>query len=141
MANIDKEKYNVQYGRIFIDKRIEELNTRKEDFVTFRYYHKKKKAFTKSIQKPYDEALTLCYWRADDGRYKNFLFVIDSNEQNRFIYIISKNVSFLKIGCLGKYPIFFVYILHNNQTIINNPIYLRSKGFSLHIPITYPPKQ
>ena len=80
MANIDKEKYNVQYGRIFIDKRIEELNTRKEDFVTFRYYHKKKKAFTKSIQKPYDEALTLCYWRADDGRYKNFLFVIDSNE-------------------------------------------------------------
>ena len=80
MANIDKEKYNVQYGRIFINKRIEELNTRKEDFVTFRYYHKKKKAFTKSIQKPYDEALTLCYWRADDGRYKNFLFVIDSNE-------------------------------------------------------------
>ena len=80
MANIDKEKYNVQYGRIFIDKRIEELNTRKEDFVTFRYYHKKKKAFTKSIQKPYDEALTLCYWRADDGRYKNFLFFIDPNE-------------------------------------------------------------
>ena len=77
---IDKEKYNVQYGRIFINKRIEELNTRKEDFVTFRYYHKKKKAFTKSIQKPYDEALTLCYWRADDGRYKNFLFFIDPNE-------------------------------------------------------------
>ena len=31
MANIDKDKYNVQYGRIFIDKKIEELNTRKED--------------------------------------------------------------------------------------------------------------
>lgn len=34
---IDKAKYNVQYGRIFIDKRIDKLNTRKEDFVTFRY--------------------------------------------------------------------------------------------------------
>ena len=79
-AVIDKEKYNVFNKRIFVSKRIDELNTRKEDFVTFRYYHKKKKAFTKSIQKPYDEALTLCYWRADDGRYKNFLFVIDSNE-------------------------------------------------------------
>lgn len=77
---IDKEKYNVFNKRIFVSKRIDELNTRKEDFVTFRYYHKKKKAFTKSIQKPYDEALTLCYWRADDGRYKNFLFFIDPNE-------------------------------------------------------------
>ena len=76
MANIDKEKYNVQYGRIFINKRIEELNTRKEDFVTFRYYHKKKKAFTKSIQKPYDDALTLSHWRMDDGRYKNYEYVI-----------------------------------------------------------------
>ena len=115
MANIDKEKYNVQYGRIFINKRIEELNTRKEDFVTFRYYRKKQREYGKSIQMPYDDALTLSHWRMDDGRYKNFLFVIDSNEQNRFIYIISKNVSFLKIGCLGKQPIFF-YILHNNQT-------------------------
>ena len=80
MANIDKEKYNVQYGRIFIDKRIEELNTRKEDFVTFRYYRKKQKEYGKSIQMPYDDALTLSHWRMDDGRYKNFLFVIDSNE-------------------------------------------------------------
>ena len=77
---IDKEKYNVFNKRIFVSKRIDELNTRKEDFVTFRYYHKKKKAFTKSIQKPYDDALTLSHWRMDDGRYKNFLFVIDSNE-------------------------------------------------------------
>lgn len=80
MANIDKEKYNVQYGRIFIDKRIEELNTRKEDFVTFRYYRKKQQEYGKSIQMPYDDALTLSHWRIDDGRYKNFLFVIDSNE-------------------------------------------------------------
>ncbi len=80
MANIDKEKYNVQYGRIFINKRIEELNTRKEDFVTFRYYRKKQKEYGKSIQMPYDDALTLSHWRMDDGRYKNFLFVIDSNE-------------------------------------------------------------
>ena len=80
MANIDKEKYNVQYGRIFIDKRIEELNTRKEDFVTFRYYRKKQREYGKSIQMPYDDALTLSHWRIDDGRYKNFLFVIDSNE-------------------------------------------------------------
>ena len=79
-AVIDKEKYNVFNKRIFVSKRIDELNTRKEDFVTFRYYHKKKKAFTKSIQKPYDDALTLSHWRMDDGRYKNFLFVIDSNE-------------------------------------------------------------
>ena len=80
MANIDKDKYNVQYGRIFINKRIEELNTRKEDFVTFRYYRKKQKEYGKSIQMPYDDALTLSHWRIDDGRYKNFLFVIDSNE-------------------------------------------------------------
>ena len=80
MANIDKEKYNVQYGRIFIDKRIEELNTRKEDFVTFRYYRKKQQEYGKRIQMPYDDALTLSHWRMDDGRYKNFLFVIDSNE-------------------------------------------------------------
>ena len=80
MANIDKDKYNVQYGRIFINKRIEELNTRKEDFVTFRYYRKKQKEYGKSIQMPYDDALTLSHWRMDDGRYKNFLFVIDSNE-------------------------------------------------------------
>ena len=80
MANIDKDKYNVQYGRIFIDKRIEELNTRKEDFVTFRYYRKKQKEYGKSIQMPYGDALTLSHWRMDDGRYKNFLFVIDSNE-------------------------------------------------------------
>lgn len=80
MANIDKDKYNVQYGRIFIDKRIEELNTRKEDFVTFRYYRKKQKEYGKSIQMPYDDALTLSHWRMDDGRYKNFLFIIDSNE-------------------------------------------------------------
>lgn len=80
MANIDKDKYNVQYGRIFIDKRIEELNTRKEDFVTFRYYRKKQQEYGKSIQMPYDDALTLSHWRMDDGRYKNFLFVIDSNE-------------------------------------------------------------
>ena len=80
MANIDKDKYNVQYGRIFIDKRIEELNTRKEDFVTFRYYRKKQREYGKSIQMPYDDALTLSHWRMDDGRYKNFLFVIDSNE-------------------------------------------------------------
>ncbi len=80
MANIDKEKYNVQYGRIFINKRIEELNTRKEDFVTFRYYRKKQQEYGKSIQMPYDDALTLSHWRMDDGRYKNFLFVIDSNE-------------------------------------------------------------
>lgn len=79
-AVIDKEKYNVQYGRIFIDKRIEELNTRKEDFVTFRYYRKKQQEYGKSIQMPYDDALTLSHWRIDDGRYKNFLFVIDSNE-------------------------------------------------------------
>lgn len=79
-AVIDKEKYNVQYGRIFIDKRIEELNTRKEDFVTFRYYRKKQQEYGKSIQMPYDDALTLSHWRMDDGRYKNFLFVIDSNE-------------------------------------------------------------
>ena len=116
MANIDKEKYNVQYGRIFIDKRIDKLNTRKEDFVTFRYYNKKHQKYGKSVQMSYDDALTLSHWRNDDGRYKNYIFIIDSNEQNRFIYIISKNVSFLKIGCLGKYPIFFVYILHNNQT-------------------------
>ena len=77
---IDKEKYNVQYGRIFINKRIEELNTRKEDFVTFRYYRKKQREYGKSIQMPYDDALTLSHWRIDDGRYKNFLFVIDSNE-------------------------------------------------------------
>ena len=77
---IDKEKYNVQYGRIFINKRIEELNTRKEDFVTFRYYRKKQQEYGKSIQMPYDDALTLSHWRMDDGRYKNFLFVIDSNE-------------------------------------------------------------
>lgn len=80
MANIDKDKYNVQYGRIFINKRIEELNTRKEDFVTFRYYRKKQQEYGKSIQMPYDDALTLSHWRMDDGRYKNFLFVIDSNE-------------------------------------------------------------
>ena len=80
MANIDKAKYNVQYGRIFINKRIEELNTRKEDFVTFRYYRKKQQEYGKSIQMPYDDALTLSHWRMDDGRYKNFLFVIDSNE-------------------------------------------------------------
>ena len=80
MANIDKAKYNVQYGRIFINKRIEELNTRKEDFVTFRYYRKKQRKYGKSIQMPYDDALTLSHWRMDDGRYKNFLFVIDSNE-------------------------------------------------------------
>lgn len=80
MTNIDKEKYNVQYGRIFINKRIEELNTRKEDFVTFRYYRKKQQEYGKSIQMPYDDALTLSHWRMDDGRYKNFLFVIDSNE-------------------------------------------------------------
>ena len=80
MANIDKDKYNVQYGRIFIDKRIEELNTRKEDFVTFRYYRKKQQEYGKSIQMPYDDALTLSHWRMDDGRYKNFLFIIDSNE-------------------------------------------------------------
>lgn len=79
-AVIDKEKYNVQYGRIFINKRIEELNTRKEDFVTFRYYRKKQQEYGKSIQMPYDDALTLSHWRMDDGRYKNFLFVIDSNE-------------------------------------------------------------
>ena len=79
-AVIDKEKYNVFNKRIFVSKRIDELNTRKENFVTFRYYHKKKKSFTKSIQKPYDDALTLSHWRMDDGRYKNFLFVIDSNE-------------------------------------------------------------
>lgn len=77
---IDKEKYNVFNKRIFVSKRIDELNTQKEDFVTFRYYHKKKKAFTKSIQKPYDDALTLSHWRMDDGRYKNFLFFIDPNE-------------------------------------------------------------
>lgn len=77
---IDKAKYNVQYGRIFINKRIEELNTRKEDFVTFRYYRKKQQEYGKSIQMPYDDALTLSHWRMDDGRYKNFLFVIDSNE-------------------------------------------------------------
>ena len=79
-AVIDKEKYNVQYGRIFIDKRIDKLNTRKEDFVTFRYYRKKQREYGKSIQMPYDDALTLSHWRMDDGRYKNFLFVIDSNE-------------------------------------------------------------
>ena len=61
MANIDKEKYNVQYGRIFINKRIEELNTRKEDFVTFRYYRKKQQEYGKSIQMPYDDALTLSH--------------------------------------------------------------------------------
>ena len=107
MANIDKDKYNVQYGRIFIDKRIEELNTRKEDFVTFRYYRKKQQEYGKSIQMPYDDALTLSHWRMDDGRYKNFLFVIDSNEQNRFIYIISKNVSFFENRLLGKVADFF----------------------------------
>ena len=52
MANIDKDKYNVQYGRIFIDKRIEELNTRKEDFVTFRYYRKKQKEYEASRVRP-----------------------------------------------------------------------------------------
>ena len=107
MANIDKDKYNVKYGRIFIDKRIEELNTRKEDFVTFRYYRKKQQEYGKSIQMPYDDALTLSHWRMDDGRYKNFLFVIDSNEQNRFIYIISKNVSFFENRLLGKVADFF----------------------------------
>ena len=80
MANIDKEKYNVQYGRIFIDKRIEELNTRKEDFVTFRYYNKKYQKYGKSVQMPYYDALTLSHRRNDDGRYKNYLFIIDSNE-------------------------------------------------------------
>ena len=77
---IDKEKYNVQYGRIFIDKRIEELNTRKEDFVTFRYYNKKHQKYGKSVQMSYDDALTLSHWRNDDGRYKNYIFIIDSNE-------------------------------------------------------------
>ena len=80
MANIDKDKYNVQYGRIFIDKRIEELNTRKEDFVTFRYYNKKYQKYGKSVQMPYYDALTLSHRRNDDGRYKNYLFIIDSNE-------------------------------------------------------------
>ena len=80
MANIDKEKYNVQYGRIFIDKKIKELNTRKEDFVTFRYYNKKHQKYGKSVQIHYYDALTLSHRRNDDGRYKNFLFVIDSNE-------------------------------------------------------------
>lgn len=77
---IDKEKYNVQYGRIFIDKKIEELNTRKEDFVTFRYYNKKHQKYGKSVQMSYDDALTLSHWRNDDGRYKNYIFIIDSNE-------------------------------------------------------------
>ena len=77
---IDKAKYNVQYGRIFIDKRIDKLNTRKEDFVTFRYYNKKYQKYGKSVQMPYYDALTLSHRRNDDGRYKNFLFVIDSNE-------------------------------------------------------------
>ena len=80
MANIDKEKYNVQYGRIFIDKRIDKLNTRKEDFVTFRYYNKKHQKYGKSVQMSYDDALTLSHWRNDDGRYKNYIFIIDSNE-------------------------------------------------------------
>lgn len=79
-AVIDKEKYNVQYGRIFIDKKIKELNTRKEDFVTFRYYNKKHQKYGKSVKIYYDEALALSHRRNDDGRYKNFLFVIDSNE-------------------------------------------------------------
>ena len=77
---IDKEKYNVQYGRIFINKRIEELNTQKEDFVTFRYYNKKHQKYGKSVQMSYDDALTLSHWRNDDGRYKNYIFIIDSNE-------------------------------------------------------------
>ena len=77
---IDKAKYNVQYGRIFINKRIEELNTRKEDFVTFRYYRKKQQEYGKSVQMSYDDALTLSHWRNDDGRYKNYIFIIDSNE-------------------------------------------------------------
>ena len=80
MANIDKEKYNVQYGRIFIDKKIKELNTRKEDFVTFRYYNKKHQKYGKSVQMSYGDALTLSHRRNDDGRYKNYLFIIDSNE-------------------------------------------------------------
>ena len=80
MANIDKDKYNVQYGRIFIDKRIDKLNTRKEDFVTFRYYNKKYQKYGKSVQMPYYDALTLSHRRNDDGRYKNYLFIIDSNE-------------------------------------------------------------
>ena len=80
MANIDKDKYNVQYGRIFIDKRIDKLNTRKEDFVTFRYYNKKHQKYGKSVQMPYYDALTLSHRRNDDGRYKNYLFIIDSNE-------------------------------------------------------------
>ena len=80
MENIDKEKYNVQYGRIFIDKKIKELNTRKEDFVTFRYYNKKHQKYGKSVQMSYGDALTLSHWRNDDGRYKNYLFIIDSNE-------------------------------------------------------------
>ena len=88
MANIDKEKYNVQYGRIFIDKRIEELNTRKEDFVTFRYYNKKYQKYGKSVQMPYYDALTLSNRRNDDGRYKNYLFIIDSNEQRFWINIL-----------------------------------------------------
>ena len=61
MANIDKDKYNVQYGRIFIDKRIEELNTRKEHFVTFRYYNKKQQKYGKSVQMSYDDTLTLSH--------------------------------------------------------------------------------
>ena len=81
MANIDKEKYNVQYGRILIDKRIDKLNTRKEDFVTFRYYNKKYQKYGKSVEISYYDALTLSHRRNDDGRYKNYLFIIDSNEQ------------------------------------------------------------
>lgn len=114
---IDKAKYNVQYGRIFIDKRIEELNTRKEDFVTFRYYRKKQREYGKSIQMPYDDALTLSHWRMDDGRYKNFLFVIDSNEQNRFIYIISKMLVFRK-SVAWESSRFFLFIYYTITKLI-----------------------
>ena len=43
-------------------------------------YNKKHQKYGKSVQMSYDDALTLSHWRMDDGRYKNFLFVIDSNE-------------------------------------------------------------
>ena len=46
---------------------------------------------------------------------------------------------------LGKVSDFFLFIYHTItkpiDSIINNPIYLRSEGISINIPINYPPKQ
>ena len=55
------------------------LGNKTKEIVTFQYYNIKSDKEGKAIQRTYTDALNLARERANDGRYKNYHFLIYKN--------------------------------------------------------------